>query len=620
MSDSPPLLNPFDDTNGRNSKASVSPSPSVKGSTYRLVSSDRSSGPFPSIARRLTAYGSNPSLSAASDSPYLGASRPLSLGDQYTLPPDPQTWGTRLLPEDKEEDDDLHGPDPDVRGERIWADNGGDVFSSRGVINLGALVLLIVGILVLFVGFPVITAVTQKQLTNLGAFNLGGINASGQVPDIPGHRGLIDVDTPESAYQKTSWRTGEQLELVFSDEFNVEGRTFYPGDDPYWEAVDLHYWATNNLEWYDPEAIATQGGDLVITLSKKETHDLHYQGGMMSTWNKFCFTGGYIEANVSLPGVSNILGLWPAIWTMGNLGRAGYGATLEGTWPYTYDTCDIGTVKNQTIDNQPAAATVNGDTGHNGILSFLPGQRLSRCTCDGEAHPGPKHSDGTFVGRAAPEIDMFEAQIDQNTLIPGVSQSAQWAPFNHAYIWQNTSANEIITDPTISNQNTFKGSVTQQATSVVTDTDPNCYEYETGCFSIYGFEYQPGFEDGYITWISNNKISWTLNGPGLGPDDLVEIQERPVPGEPMYIITNLGMSYNFGPVDLDHLPFPVHLRIDYIRVYQPSNAINIGCDPKDYPTASYIEQFAEAYSNPNLTTWVDDYHQAWPKNSFLNQC
>lgn len=80
-------------------------------------------------------------------------------------------------------------------------------------------------------------------------------------------------------YQKTSWRTGEQLELVFSDEFNVDGRTFYPGDDPYWEAVDLHYWATNNLEWYDPEAIATQDGNLVITLSKKETHDLHYQGG-----------------------------------------------------------------------------------------------------------------------------------------------------------------------------------------------------------------------------------------------------------------------------------------------------------------------------------------------------
>lgn len=50
----------------------------------------------------------------------------------------------------------------------------------------------------------------------------------------------------------------------------------------------------------------------------------------MSTWNKFCFTGGYVETSVVLPGVNNIVGLWPAVWTMGNLGRAGYGASLDG--------------------------------------------------------------------------------------------------------------------------------------------------------------------------------------------------------------------------------------------------------------------------------------------------
>lgn len=149
-------------------------------------------------------------------------------------------------------------------------------------------------------------------------------------------RGLIDPATPKSAYTKTSWNGGGTYELVFSDEFNVDGRTFYPGDDPYWEAVDLHYWETNNLEWYNPDAITTEGGNLVITLEKKETHNLNYQGGMMSSWNKFCFTGGYIEANVSLPGVNNIVGLWPAIWTMGNLGRAGYGASLDGLVSFHY--------------------------------------------------------------------------------------------------------------------------------------------------------------------------------------------------------------------------------------------------------------------------------------------
>lgn len=51
---------------------------------------------------------------------------------------------------------------------------------------------------------------------------------------------------------------------------------------------------------------------------------------------------------------------------------------------------------------------------------------------------------------------------------------------------------------------------------------------------------------------------------------------------------NLGMSTNFGTVDLEHIPFPVHMSIDYIRVYQPKNAKNIGCDPPDFPTADYI--------------------------------
>lgn len=128
---------------------------------------------------------------------------------------------------------------------------------------------------------------------------------------------------------------------------------------------------------------------------------------------------------------------------MGNLGRAGYGASLDGVWPYSYDACDVGTLPNQTLNGVPAAATMNGDPTRNGALSYLPGQRLSRCTCEGESHPGPKHSDGTFVGRAAPEIDVFEAQVriparspidlsryPQNlgqSIKGRVSQSAQWA-------------------------------------------------------------------------------------------------------------------------------------------------------------------------------------------------
>lgn len=84
------------------------------------------------------------------------------------------------------------------------------------------------------------------------------------------------------------------------------------------------------MEWYDPAAITTADGNLVVTLSEKETHNLHYQGGLMTTWNKFCFTGGLVEVSVQLPGSAKTVGLWPAVWTLGNLGRAAYGASLDG--------------------------------------------------------------------------------------------------------------------------------------------------------------------------------------------------------------------------------------------------------------------------------------------------
>jgi hypothetical protein len=104
----------------------------------------------------------------------------------------------------------------------------------------------------------------------------------------------------------------------------------------------------------------------------------------------------------------------------------------------------------------------------------------------------------------------------------------------------------------------------------------------------------------------------------MGPDPSVEISARQVPQEPMvgfflsfsllvylihlkkrclsppplkkYIIINLGMSKNFGVIDFDHLTFPNHMRVDYIRVYQDIRQINIGCDPEGYPTLKYINK------------------------------
>ncbi|KAG8727867.1 hypothetical protein FRC11_012281, partial [Ceratobasidium sp. 423] len=453
----------------------------------------------------------------------------------YALGPDPSRWGVKsVINNEPEPDDNLHNPDP-ARDRKLDRHVS---LSMRGLSNVGCLVILLAAIILLFAGYPIISYLTKPPVSTLGAYNLGGINASGQVPEIPGFRadypnaGLIDRDTPKSAYTRTSHVDGRTYDLVFSDEFNVEGRSFYPGDDPYWEAVDLHY----------------------------------------------C-------------------------------------------------TCDVGTLANQTdpVTNLPAAAHVGGPPGTNGEMSYLGGQRLSACTCTSESdgsdgrqivHPGPKRADGSYVGRGAPEIDIFEATVDANTLIGHVSQSGQWAPFNAAFRWDNETG-LVIYDHEKSHLNTFIGNERQQTTSVLTNTNQQCYIGTGGCFQTYGVEYKTG-EDGYIQWVTDDSPVFMVKAAGLGPDPLMQIGPRPIPVEPMYILLNLGMSYNFGGIDLENLVFPTYMLVDYVRVYQPSGKWNIGCDPKDYPTADYINTYIEAYTNPNLTTWVDDYKQRVPKNRLID--
>ena len=66
---------------------------------------------------------------------------------------------------------------------------------------------------------------TAVRPTTQGAFGIGGTNATGQVPEfMPNFPSLIDVKTPQEAYTKPSFAdSNDQWELVFSDEFEVDG-------------------------------------------------------------------------------------------------------------------------------------------------------------------------------------------------------------------------------------------------------------------------------------------------------------------------------------------------------------------------------------------------------------
>ena len=65
----------------------------------------------------------------------------------------------------------------------------------------------------------------------------------------------------------------------------------------------------------------TEDGKLVITMDEMPIGNLNYRSGMLQSWNKFCFTTGYIEVSMSMPDTSSVSGLWPGVWTMGNLVR-----------------------------------------------------------------------------------------------------------------------------------------------------------------------------------------------------------------------------------------------------------------------------------------------------------
>jgi len=130
-------------------------------------------------------------------------------------------------------DDALHNPDP-------RRDFSFTLFSRRGWVNACAIFLIIVGLIMLFIGFPIIDVLSHPAQPFVG-FNAGGINGSGQIPLLPNLPRMIDPETPRTAWSRIG-DDGLLYELTFSDEFNTDGRTFYPGDDPFWEAEDLHYW------------------------------------------------------------------------------------------------------------------------------------------------------------------------------------------------------------------------------------------------------------------------------------------------------------------------------------------------------------------------------------------
>lgn len=517
-----------------------------------------------------------------------------TVSEKYNITP---TAGLLLFPEDVEKDDYLHNPDPNDEKKREC-----DIFTKRGLVNVGGLTFLTLGLLVLFIGYPILTFVRKYTDPPDPCKSNPDCIGNGRVPLLKNTRtNLIDPDTPKSAHTKKA-ADGSTLHLTFSDEFNTDGRSFYPGDDPYFQAMDIWYGVTQDLEWYDPDAVTTNNGTLEIRFDAFQNHGLNYRSGMLQSWNKTCFTGGMLEASISLPGRGDTVGFWPGFWAMGNLGRPGYAATTDGLWPYSYyDGCDAGITANQSQTDG---------------ISYLPGMRLPACTCQGEDHPSPGKS------RSAPEIDVIEASVltlgpqGSTNMIGGASQSCQIAPFD---VWYqpNTDFMEFY-DPSISSLNTYQGAPFQQAMSGMTNL--NNHWYDGKAYQTYSFEYTPG-PKGEIVWSVGDAKTWKLDARAIGPNG--NIGQRTIPMEPMAVVMNFGMANGFSAINYTGIAplLPATMRFDYVRIYQPENSdsSSMSCDPPDYPTLAYIRDHEVAYTNPNITRWENTKH-SWPKNTLVDGC
>ncbi|KAF8339430.1 beta-glucan synthesis-associated [Amanita rubescens] len=517
---------------------------------YRLAEDKTALLPprFASARNSLISTSGDSYVSFRSDSKY--PSTVLKGSHQGLVPYEYDPTHDQLDPPDDE--DQLHDPRSDVY---LKAD--ANAMPWRGILNVGLLILIILGLLTLFIFYPVYTWYTQlsKPIT------------------------VTTPATPTSAKKRTGF-DGQEYDLVFSDEFNTPGRTFYPGDDAYWEAVNLWYWRDGRSRMVrplvkSPHATVTSSSPWTLPTPSKPTspptpppplpaadnHALTYRSGMLQSWNKFCFSSGYIEVSASFPGPDqNTQGYWPGAWTMGNLARPGYPATTSGLWPYTYDSAK-----------------------YNYALSWLPGQRLSACSCPNSDHPGPSHS----TGRGAPEIDIFEVEKDKvNPTGQVASQSAQFAPFTHDYVYANDTQDEfVIYNTSEARPNTYRGSAVQQAVSSLATVPGDMFQGSGAVFHTMGFEYWADPSDrpnNFITWQVDGSPSYRLGASAVGPDTGTNgtgVGQRLIPEEPMSIVLNLGISPNWQTIDLTTMIFPAELRIDYVRVYQRKGSKNVGCDP-----------------------------------------
>lgn len=448
--------------------------------------------------------------------------------------------------------------------------------------------------------------------------------------------GWLDRDTPADALATTSLVDGAAFDLVFSDEFQVDGRTFDDGHDPRWTATDKNDYTNTALHYFSKDKLTTGGGKLNITTTSEsitfraqddesfsmQTVTKDYISGMVQGWDKFCFTGGIIEVRAKLPGNPYAGGLWPAIWILGNLARATYVATSDWVWPWSYDECNRDLQRKQLISE-----------------------------CSPNSHFGLN----PHQGRGAPEIDIMEAMPGWGDAKPSdikkpyFSASLQVSPgidsktrpkkgdFPIKGKWyegmdygKNTSQNIFFYgDKSIKKDDrySYQTDALSGNTQMWGDT---WQEYHTWRLEWQAPESDVSGQGGFVKWFLDDELIYGIDGQVVGKPKGAKI-----PSEPMYVILNTGVSSTWGfpepcapgcacdcydckswackcaiaPGFCESLP--AHFLIDYVRVYQNKADPNqkVGCSTPERPTAKFIQGNRQRFMQPGDKAPLKDIKQ-----------
>lgn len=499
--------------------------------------------------------------------------------------------------------------------------------------------------------------------------------------------GFVDMDTPLDKRTTKSLVDNTVYHLVMSDEFNTPNRSFADGHDPVWTALDKpdddSSSAGGGSQHFYNSSFVTTTDDGMLKISttidktewrrfdrvKKEYKNeaAYFKSGMIQSWEKFCFTGGILEIDVILPGDPFIGGLWPAIWMLGNLGRATYEASTNNIWPWSFNKCDRKLQPAQTISacNEQNHFGMHSFQGRGAteidLLEVMTGYSSGALGDTNQPILYPyadmtlQVAPGVPTGRNRPQccnLPLYESSVSEN----GHTQYMANTWYEHLELHGNTSLNPFFYGTYLGKTKPGEPVTRTKAQAFQADAVGVAHQLTPAHFKklhTFRVEWQPG-PGGRIDWYTkDHRINSTLSmeGDGLGQDwvhvygikdkSLKDLMGSQIPIEPSYLIFNTAVSSTWGfPFDVPEScekcydcddpkcsctfapgfckmlrETDVAMYIDSVRVYQsrdPSAHVGanhtVGCDPIEYPTKEWIKGHSYQYMRNAPFSFNDKGH------------